>query len=80
MVVATSRGQLLQGLRDQDKGITIKAMSKFRSERAKSYLFKSSETVLAAVQEEMGSQRDGLWEPEDLLGSHCDHAGRDRDA
>ena len=45
-----------------------------------SYLFKSSETVLAVVQEETGSRRDGLWEPEDLLGRHCDHAGRDKDA
>ena len=35
VVVAASEGQLLQGLRDQDKGITLKATTKLRSERAK---------------------------------------------
>lgn len=39
MVVAASKGQLLQGLRDQDKGITIKATSKFGSERASRVTF-----------------------------------------
>ena len=35
VVVAASEGQILQGLRDQDKGITIKATSKRGSKRAK---------------------------------------------
>ena len=57
-----------------------KSNKQTRKQASRVTFLKAQRPILAALQEKMGSWRDGLWEPEDLLGSHCGHAGRDGDA
>ena len=48
-----------------------KSNEQTRKQASQVTFLKAQRPILAAVQEKMGSWRDGLWEPEDLLGSHC---------